>query len=192
VLDAVEKLGLRDNTIIVFWSDHGYHLGEHGLFFKQSCFENAARVPMIIATPGTKNAGKTCRQLVELLDLYPTLADLTGATPPSHLDGQTLRGLLEQPDIIWDRPAFTQVDRPHDVPGHSVRTPKWRYTEWDFGDKGVELYDEDADPQELHNLASDASHADAVKELKAMLKTVHPTKVTGGVAEKDTRKKWCD
>ena len=192
VLDAVDRLGLRENTIIVFWSDHGYHLGEHGLFFKQSCFEEAARVPVIIATPGTKNAGKTSTQLVELLDLYPTLAELTGATPPKDLEGRSLRPLLDDPQASWDHPAFTQVERPGNVPGHSVRTPQWRYTEWDMGEKGAELYDEASDPHELHNLANDPAHADTVKEMKSLLKTIHPSKVKGGKAEPDTRKKYSD
>ena len=192
VLDAVDRLGLRENTIIVFWSDHGYHLGEHGLFFKQSCFEEAARVPVIIATPGTKNAGKTSTQLVELLDLYPTLAELTGATPPKDLQGTSLRPLLDDPQASWDHPAFTQVERPGNVPGHSVRTPQWRYTEWDMGEKGAELYDEASDPHELHNLANDPAHADTVKEMKSLLKTIHPSKVKGGKAEPDTRKKYSD
>lgn len=85
VLDARDRLGLRENTIIVFWSDHGYHLGEHGLWFKQSCFEESARSPMIITPPAAKCAGKTCARTVESIDLYPTLADLAGIKPPKGL-----------------------------------------------------------------------------------------------------------
>jgi len=181
VLDAVDRLGLRDNTIIVFWSDHGYHLGEHGLWFKQSCFEEAARVPVIISTPGMASAGKTSPRYVELLDLYPTLADLAGVTPPAGLEGVSLRPLLEQPDAKWGRPAFTQVERAG-FAGHSVRTDRWRYTEWDFGKKGAELYDQSSDPQELHNLIQEEKYAPVVAELKALLKEKHPARVEGGKA----------
>jgi uncharacterized sulfatase len=199
VLDAVDRLGLADNTIIVFWSDHGYHLGEHGLWFKLSCFEESARVPVIIAVPGMTNAGKTSTRNVELVDLYPTLADLASLAPPKNLEGVSLRPLLDQPDAKWDRPAYTQVQRgggksqlEGGFPGHSVRTEKWRYTEWDFGAKGSELYDEAADPHELTNLASDAKHADVVKEMKALLKQMHPKPVQGGKAEPDTKSKYCN
>jgi len=181
VLDELDRLGLRENTIVVFWSDHGYHLGEHGLWFKQSCYEESARVPLIIAPPSAKNAGKDCARNVELIDLYPTLADLAGIKPPKGLQGASLRPLLENPAAAWARPAFTQVQR-GSFPGHSVRTERWRYTEWDFGAKGAELYDHDADPQELHNIAADPKYAATVTEMKALLKTVHPAPVDGGKA----------
>ena len=183
VLDALDRLGLRENTLIVFWSDHGYHLGEHGLWFKQSCFEESTRVPMIIALPGSKNAGQACARTVELVDLYPTIADLAGLTPPKNLEGTSLRPLLEHPDADWKLPAFSQVQR-GGFPGHSVRTERWRYTEWDFGAKGAELYDHESDPQELRNLAGDPLSATTVAEMKALLKTVHPAPVKGGKADR--------
>jgi len=191
VIDAVDRLGLRDNTIIVFWSDHGYHLGEHGLWFKQSCFEESARLPLIISVPGRKSAGQASSRPVELVDLYPTLADLAGLKLPKHLEGFSLRPLIEDPKAQWNHPAYTQVQRGGD-PGHSVRTDRWRYTEWGFGKKGQELYDHENDPQELHNLAGDAKYADVVAQMKALLKQVHPAPISGGKAVSGTRQKFSD
>ncbi len=177
VLDAVDRLGLAENTIIVFWSDHGFHLGEHGLWMKQSCFEEAARVPVIIVRPGHPNAGKTCHKLVELVDLYPTLADLAGLKAPAKLEGFSMKPLLEKPEAAeWNHAAFTQVQR-NGFPGYSIRTERWRYTEWDLGEKGRELYDHDADPQETHNLAGEAGSAKVIEELHAALHQIHPVKV---------------
>jgi uncharacterized sulfatase len=189
VLDAVDRLGLRESTIIVFWSDHGYHLGEHGLWFKQSCFEESARVPLIIAVPGLDSAGRGSPRVVELLDLYPTLADLTGLAAPKNLEGVSLRPILRRPDAEWNRPAFTQVQRAKS-PGHSVRTERARYTLWDSGEKGEELYDHDTDAQELHNVAADPHYAPMLAQMKALLNQAHPALVTGGKAETRTREKF--
>ncbi len=187
VLDALERLGLRENTTVVFWSEHGYHHGEHGLWMKMSCFEESARVPFIIAPPAAKSAGKVSARTVELIDLYPTLTELAGIIPPKGLEGASLRPLLDDPAAKWDRPAFTQVQRGN-IPGHSVRTERWRYTEWNRGANGAELYDHTSDPQELHNLAAVPEHSKAVAELKALLKGIHPSPVEGGQAA-DGRKK---
>lgn len=177
VLDAVDRLGLADHTIIVFWSDHGYSLGTHGLWMKMNCFEDAARVPLVIAGPGI--APGTSPDPVELVDVYPTLADLAGLPPPADLAGTSLRPLLDHPGAAWDRPAFTQVQR-GDFAGHSVRTARWRYTEWDEGRRGTELYDEQADPGEMHNLASDPALAATITELRSLAQKNWPVRVTGG------------
>ena len=195
VLDAVDRLGLRENTIIVFWSDHGYHLGEHGLWFKQSLFEESARVPLIICLPSKKNAGEVSVRPVELVDLYPTLAELAGIDAPKTLEGFSLKPLLENPKAEWSHPAFTQEQRggsEKGFPGHTVRTERYRYTEWDLGAKGTELYDHERDPQELNNLASDPKYAEVIAEMKAHLKKVHPVPVTGGPKDPKAREKYSE
>lgn len=191
LLDALDALGLTDNTIVVFWSDHGYHLGEHGLWFKQSCFEESAKCPLIISAPGISTSGKISTRIVELLDIYPTLADLTGLKPSESLEGKSLLPLLKNPAAEWNYPAYTQVQR-GDIPGHSIRSDEWRYTEWGFGELGTELYNEAADPNELRNLAYDPAYAEIVRKMKALLKNVHPQPVSGGVAVPDTRALYCN
>lgn len=168
LLDTLDRLKLADKTIVVFWSDNGYHVGELGLWMKQSLFENSARVPVIVAAPGQKTQGQGSARTVELLDLYPTLADLCGLTPLHKLAGQSLRPLLDDPKAAWDKPAFTQVWR-GSFSGHSVRTERWRYTEWADGTRGVQLYDYRTDPDEKHNLAGDPQHAQTMAELKALV-----------------------
>lgn len=185
VLAALDELKLRDSTIVVFWSDHGYLLGEHGLWMKQSCFEESARVPLIIAAPGRefeRSRGKASPRTVELLDLYPTLADLAGLKPPSNLEGASLRPLLKNPTAGWNRPAFTQVQR-GGFPGYSVRTEQWRYTEWDEGAKGAELYNHDTDPRELNNLAGSPKHARIQAEMKNLVRKNWPVRVQAGKAK---------
>jgi uncharacterized sulfatase len=171
VLDALDRLKLTENTIIVFWSDHGYLLGQHGQWMKQSLFEESARVPLLIAAPGFASAGKSSPRIVELLDLYPTLAELAGLAPPKGLHGRSLRPLLENPAAAWDKPAFTQVKRASGS-GRSIRTERWRYNDW--GEKGAELYDEQNDPREERNLANDPAHAETIAELKALFAKYRP------------------
>jgi iduronate 2-sulfatase len=164
VLDALDRLGLSDNTVVVFTSDHGYHLGDHGLWQKMSVFERSARVPLIIALPRATTKGVAAPGLAELVDLYPTLAELAGLQPKTTLDGVSLVPMLKDPAARVKDAAFTQVQN-----GYSVRTDRWRYTEWDEGKDGAVLYDMDKDPGEATNLARDPAHAATVADLKARL-----------------------
>ncbi|MCL4482886.1 MAG: DUF4976 domain-containing protein, partial [Bacteroidetes bacterium] len=138
-----------------------------------------------------KPAGKTCHRIVEFVDIYPTLAELTGLTPPSDLQGYSLFPLLQNPESAWEHPAFTQVQRGK-VPGHTIRTEQWRYTEWDFGKMGTELYNESIDPNELHNLVADQKYSKVVTKMKELLHKDHPKPVTGGKAVADTKERYCN
>lgn len=176
VLDALNRLGLADDTIIVFQSDHGYHLGEKNLWKKQSLFEESTRVPLIIAVPGNSANGRASERTVELLSLHKTLAELCGIPADPMAEGFSLAPLLKDPKASWDHPAYSQVarfDRGEDngemKMGRSVRTERWRYTEWDGGRAGVELYDHDLDNGEMNNLANDPEHKPVVDELHALL-----------------------
>lgn len=165
VLSALKELGLEDNTIVVFTSDHGFMLGEHGQWMKNILWEDSARVPLIVRTPGMKVAGTRSDRTVELLDLYPTLTELVGLPHYDRNQGQSLRPLLADPDDRqWTKPALSQVRG-----GRSVRTERWRYTEWEEGALGRELYDHQSDPGEHRNLAEVPAYAATVAELKAML-----------------------
>jgi iduronate 2-sulfatase len=156
---------------------------------KQSLFEESARVPLIVAAPG-KVKGQVSPRTVELVDLYPTLADLTGLKGPDDLQGVSLTRLLVNPRAEWNRPAFTQVSRGA-FPGHSVRTERWRYTEWENDKRGSELYDHDSDPQEYRNLANDPVYAAIVKELQSVVRAHWPSGAASNqrAAQKTAKKK---
>jgi iduronate 2-sulfatase len=161
VLTELRRLGLEEKTIVVLWSDHGYHLGEHGLWCKTSCFELDAHVPLIIATPKPRHPGARTDALVELLDLYPTLSDLCGLKTPPGLEGVSLQPLLDNPKGSVKPAAYTQHPRPAyyqkepQAMGYSARTDRYRYTEWRDAKTGKvlarELYDHRHDPQETRN-----------------------------------------
>jgi iduronate 2-sulfatase len=192
LLDALDRLKLADKTVIVFHSDHGYHTGEHdGMWQKQSLFEGSARVPLVIAAPGSwapgrSAAGKSAAGIAELIDVYPTLAELCRIEAPAALPGKSLAPQLTDASAPTKGFALTQVRRGGGgggkgknknkvkaamaaFPGYSLRTDRWRYTEWDGGEKGVELYDHQTDPHEFTNLAKNPAHAATVKELSVTL-----------------------
>lgn len=171
VLAALDRLKLADSTIIVFFGDHGYHLGERGWWNKNTLFELSARAPLIVAAPGMKARGGSSVRLVELIDLYPTLAELSRLPAPAALAGRSFVRLLDRPQQAWKQAAFTQVQRGQTA-GRSVRTERWRYTEWrnETGAFiGAELYDHRVDASEGKNLAGDARYAAVRKELAALL-----------------------
>lgn len=168
VMAAMDRLGLWRNTTVVFFGDHGYQLGEHGWWNKNTLFEFSARAPLIIATPEMKHKGAGCSGIVEFVDIYPTLTDLHGLSAPSNLEGRTLVPLLNDPGREGKKTAFTQVQRGKTA-GRSVRTESWRYTEWDEGRQGAELYDHKNDPGEYYNLASNPRYKKIVAEHRKLL-----------------------
>jgi uncharacterized sulfatase len=185
VFRAMDQMKLWENTIVVFFGDHGYHNGEHGMWHKMTLFEESARVPLLIYVPGIHGAGKACRGLVELVDLYPTLADACGRSAPEGLAGVSLMPWLNDPSKPGKRAVYTMVGRnedrneSHKHPqffGRSVRTERWRYTEWEEGRRGVELYDESADPHEMNNLAADRAMASVIDEMKTLLRASNTTR----------------
>ena len=181
VVDALDEKKLADKTVIVFISDHGYHLGAHGLWQKSDLFEGSCHVPMIVAQPNSKTAGEIAKNPVGLIDLYPTLADLCGVTAPDHIKGVSLRPMLENAGASVKPAALSvTVSRARQmhkeftkerVMGYSVRSPRYRYTQWGGGEYGHELYDYEADPEEYTNLADKPEHAAKVAEMQALLST---------------------
>lgn len=170
VLRGLDELGLRDNTIVIFWGDHGYHLGEKGRWSKAySLFEVAVRAPFLLVAPGvTPKEGGVCERPVEMINLYRTLADLAGLPAPETTEGVSMRPLLRDPAAQWGRPAYSVVAY-REFLGRTVRTDRWRYSQWVEGDSGEVLFDEQADPHELKNLAVDPRYAAQLAELRALL-----------------------
>ncbi|HCO68362.1 MAG TPA: iduronate-2-sulfatase [Dysgonomonas sp.] len=179
ILDGVKELGLEDNTIIVFWSDHGYNTGHHGQWMKQSLFDQVTRTPLLIAIPGMKANGQETDNHVEFVDIYPTIAEACGIQTPANVQGVNLKPILEDAAIHWDRPAFTQVQRVKKINdsdhkktffGRTVRYGNLRYTEWDEGREGIELYDYAADPNEFTNFANNKKYKKDQEKLQKMLR----------------------
>jgi choline-sulfatase len=166
ILDALEDTGLAKNTLVLFTSDHGYHMGEHGYWQKTTLFENAARVPLIIAGPGVSAEGRATQSLAEMVDFYPTLAELCGLRAPGYVSGVSLVPVLNDPAAMPRESALTQYAN-----GYSIRTPRYRYTQWGAdGSEGAELYDHQSDPRELENLAGHPQGADVIQRLSGLLR----------------------
>lgn len=203
LLQGLDSLGLRENTIVVVWSDHGYHLGEHGgIWQKRTLFEESTRAPLLIHAPDALLAkiannqpyrdeadreppqpadqphrfgnGQTCLRIVEFIDILPTVVELAGLEIPATASGRSLIPLLLNPQREWEHAAFTQILRPgvsdlepdRRVMGRTVRTERWRYTEWNAGAEGAELYDHLRDPWETRNLASQPEWSPLIRHLR--------------------------
>ena len=176
LLDALELLDLADSTIVVFTSDHGFQLNEHGgLWRKTFQFEESTRVPLLVRLPGGRQAGEVAGGLVELVDLYPTLVELANLPAPAHeLEGTSFRPLLDDPDRPWKSAAFSESKR-EGFHGRTLRTDRYRYTEWapltaTGGETQSELYDLEEDPFEYDNLAADPARRSQVEELSRRLR----------------------
>jgi arylsulfatase A-like enzyme len=179
VLDALEREGLTDETVVVLWGDHGWQLGEHGLWHKHTNFELAVRSPLVVSMPGQRAPGRRTVSLAELVDIYPTLADVCGLPVPTGLDGVSLRPVLDDPGATVRQVAISQYPRGgreaggRELMGYSIRDPRWRLTLWRDRDDGMivarELYDEQDDPHETVNVADRPEHADIAGQLAAHL-----------------------
>ena len=163
ILDALESSAYVDNTVIVLWSDHGYHFGEKWHWHKQALWDRATRVPLIISTPGMDKAGQKCDRPVSLIDLYPTLVDLAGLPRKPDLDGLSLKSLLEDPASEWKRPALIT----YLFGNHALRSERWSYIR--YQDSSEELYDRGKDPHEWVNLAADPDYSMALNSMRQWL-----------------------
>ncbi len=177
LLDALETRGLWENTVIVLWGDHGYHLGEHGLWNKDTNFEAATRSPLIVSVPGQKGAGRRTAALAEFVDIYPSLCQICQVPRPLGLEGSSFVPLFEDPDRLWKRAVFSQY--PREIPGvgpamgYSMRTQRYRYTEWTVEGSPnytAELYDYETDPLERRNIANRPENVSLANGLSGMLK----------------------
>jgi arylsulfatase A-like enzyme len=165
VLDALDKSEYRDNTIVCFWGDHGWHLGEKEHWRKFALWEEATRAPLIWVVPGVTQPGGVCARPVDFMSIYPTLCELAGFAKPTHVEGLNITELLADPKAPWSHVAVTT----HGLNNHAVRTERWRYIR--YADGGEELYDHDQDPYEWKNLAGEP----ALAQLKAQLAQHFPT-----------------
>jgi len=176
VLDELDRLGLRKNTIVILWGDHGWKLGEHDAWCKHSTVENDTNAPLLLSVPGMKNAGSRTDALVEFVDIYPTLCELAGLPLPRHLEGLSFKPLLDDPKRPWKSAAFSQYPRNAGATGagalmgYSMRTDRYRFTVWVGRNDhskvdAVELYDHQNDPQENTNIAKAPANAALVERL---------------------------
>ena len=171
VLNALDRTGLAENTIVVLWGDHGWHLGDHGMWCKHTNYEQAARIPLLVVAPGVTKAEQATESLVESVDLYPTLCELAGIEPPEGLNGASFAATLQDLSAPTDNVALHVYPRQQRI-GRAVRTPRYRLVEWKVpgasADSAVlELYDYESDPTETKNVAEERPKI--VEELRSIL-----------------------
>ena len=169
VLDELDRLEIADRTVVVFFGDHGWHLGEHTHWQKMSLMEESVRAPLIISAPRARGAGRSTKALAEFVDFYPTLAELAGLTPPSNLEGVSLVPVLDDPTVSVKDAAFSQVQWEDRIFGRTVRTDRYRYIHWEGDGGGEELYDHEKDPREFTNLAQVPEHNAVLDQMRARL-----------------------
>ena len=176
LLEAAKTLGVGDSTVVVLWGDHGWKLGEHRSWCKQTNYEIDTRVPLIILSGLGETKGRRCDALVEFIDIYPTLCDLCGVPKPAHLQGRSMVPLLADPGVPWKKAAFSQFRRRTgngEVMGYAMRTERYRFVDWRNRRNGetvaTELYDHKDDPGEHTNIASRAENRDLVQQLDSEL-----------------------
>ncbi|MCH2176931.1 MAG: sulfatase [Lentisphaeria bacterium] len=173
LMEALKETGLDKNTIVILWSDHGFKIGEYGAWCKHSNMEIDNRVPLILKVPG-ELGNKRTDALVELVDIYPSLVELAGFKQPKHLEGKSFAALIKTPKLDWKTAAFSQYNRGSNIMGYSIRTAKYRYTEWTKIESGKvvfkELYDQQNDPLESQNIANQEQAKELVQMLSKQLK----------------------
>ncbi|HKK60992.1 MAG TPA: sulfatase-like hydrolase/transferase, partial [Bacteroidales bacterium] len=168
VMKALEESGALENTLVVFFGDHGYHLGEHDWWNKVTVYEKGTKAPFIVAGSGVNKKGVESDAMFEFIDIYPTLADMANLEAPEHLEGKSFKSVIENPSEPF-RSEVRAITRRGDFFGTMVKNKDWRYIEWDNGEKGQELYNQHTDPVEYNNLAENPDYRDVINEMKALL-----------------------
>jgi arylsulfatase A-like enzyme len=183
LMNAFDQSAYKDDTIIVLWGDHGWHLGEKQHWRKFALWEEATRAPLIWVVPGLTRPDSVCDRTVDFMTIYPTLTDLCGIPTPKHVQGESIRALLADPKSAWDRPAMTT----YQFKNHAVRTEGWRYIR--YADGGEELYNEESDPYEWTNLARDSQYEAQKAALAKFLPTKDHPDIGGREAQAEPAKK---
>ncbi len=173
LMDAFDKSPMKDNTIICFWCDHGWHLGEKEHWRKFALWEEATRAPLLWVVPGLTKPNSVCERTVDFMSVYPTLCDLCGIETPKHVEGKSIRPLLADPKAPWDTPALTT----YTFNSHAVRTEDFRYIRYMNGDE--ELYDETKDPNEWTNLAGDSNFTERKEAMGKFMPTQNKDDMNG-------------
>tara|TARA_B100000809_G_scaffold263834_1_gene318044 strand:+ start:1195 stop:2592 length:1398 start_codon:yes stop_codon:yes gene_type:complete len=168
LLDALEETGQMDNTLIVFFGDHGYHLGENKWWNKVTVYEQGTRAPFIVAGNSVKKKGVQSESMFEFIDIYPTMAELMHLKAPDHLEGKSFASVVANGELPFKDQVYAVTKR-GDKMGRMVKNKAWRYIEWDYGKNGAELYDQVEDPNEFYNLAQNKEYAKVVIEMKGLL-----------------------